>query len=136
MGGGAEELEAAERFDGDTLRSLLDAFPFFLTFRQLGLGGGLSASSALSSTSSASRNRGSDVFLALGSNIFVKFKPTLGDSTKSLARSPEAGVARISPVEVRTTPFIAEAGVGLKNFPTGRAAGVVSPGKGLGDLTL
>ena len=37
-----------------------------------------------------------------------KFSPTLGERLNKLTRSVGKGVASISPVEVRTMPFIAE----------------------------
>lgn len=53
--------------------------------------------------------------------IFAKFKPTFGDESKSFASSGGAGVASVSPVAVRTTPFIAE---GKKSLGVGRCIGV------------
>lgn len=109
VGGGIEVIEVDAddgRLEGDTLRSLFAVLPYLrgLSLRQLGLGGGDSASSALSSVSTSA-------FLQSGSKILVKSRPTLGESTKSFARSLGAGVVSTSPVEVSTTPFIADAGV-------------------------
>ena len=42
------------------------------------------------------------------SKIFPKFSPTLGERLNRLTSSAGEGVASISPVVVRTTPFIAE----------------------------
>lgn len=42
------------------------------------------------------------------SNIFAKLSPTFGELTKRLANSAGEGVATVSPVAVKTTPFIAE----------------------------
>lgn len=123
VGGGIEMIEVDAddgRLEGDTLRSLLAALPYLRGFslRRLGLGGGDSASSVLSSVSTAA-------FLQSGSKILVKSRPTFGESTKSFARSLGAGVASTSPVEVSTTPFIADAGVAW----TSRVVGVKISGK-------
>jgi len=84
-----------------------------------GLGGGLSPSSPLSYLSLPSPS---------GSNIFAKFRPTFGELLNRFASSACVGVARDSPVAVRTTPFIAE-GMGLLY---GRVIGVEMSGKGAG----
>ena len=42
------------------------------------------------------------------SNIFVKLSPTFGELTKRLVNSAGLGVATVSPVAVKITPFIAE----------------------------
>lgn len=42
------------------------------------------------------------------SNIFAKLSPSLGELAKMFVISPGAGVASVSPVAVRTTPFIAD----------------------------
>lgn len=59
------------------------------------------------------------------SKIFAKFNPTLGESLNKLANSAGVGVARISPVAVRTTPFIAE---GMQSLFAGRVTGVARDG--------
>lgn len=94
--------------------------PFALFFLELGLGGGLSSRvgsiftgmPVLSSPSSSPDSK---------SNIFPKFKPTLGELLNNLATSVGVGVARLSPVAVRTTPFIAD---GANSGFGGRVRGV------------
>lgn len=80
---------------------------FSLSFLALGLGGGVRCSLRagtpagvpLSSSSSSPSSK---------SNIFAKFSPTLGELLNNLANSAGVGVARVSPVAVRTTPFMAD----------------------------
>jgi len=55
------------------------------------------------------------------SKIFAKLRPTFGDESNNLVNSVGAGVARVSPVAVRTTPFMAE---GRKATDVGRTTGV------------
>ena len=97
---------------------------FALLFLELGLGGGLSSRvgsiftgvlGLLPSSSSSSPDS--------KSNIFPKFKPTLGELSNSFATSVGVGVARLSPVAVRTTPFIAD---GTNSGFGGRVRGVKS----------
>lgn len=86
-----------------------------LSLRILGLGGGLSPASPPCSCSSPSK-----------SNILQKFSPTLGELSNSFVSCGGAGVASVSPVAVRTTPFIAETMTSSKCW---RVAGVVRVGK-------
>jgi len=69
--------------------------------------GGRSLASDLSSARSDPSSPPSSPFSK--SNIFVKFKPTLGELMNKFVSSAGVGVARASPVVVKTTPFIAEA---------------------------
>ena len=69
------------------------------------------------------------------SKIFAKLSPTFGDESNSLVNSVGAGVARVSPVAVSTTPFMAE---GKNAACVGRTVGVsraeirIGVGAGLG----
>jgi hypothetical protein len=83
------------------------------SFLALGLGGGLSASdsalAALSLLSSLNPFPSSD-FACSGSDLKISAKPspTLGLWLNSFTSSVGEGVARVSPVAVRMTPFMAE----------------------------
>lgn len=88
------------------------------SFLELGLGGGLCGSSSLFSFSPSSSSSASSK-----SKILAKFKPTLGEALNRFTSSAGVGVARVSPVSVRTTPFIAE---GMKLVYAGRVMGVSS----------
>lgn len=135
VGGAVVDVEAEDDDSGsDDFRSRscpLTLPPFSLTFLVLGLGGGLRSRSAFTLTlelcavlgvwSSSSSSSPSSK-----SKIFVKLSPTLGELLKSFANSAGVGVARVSPVAVRTTPFIAE---GMYVLGTGRVTGVAIDGK-------
>jgi len=119
-GGGARPAEVAPVEDEDEEEdevSSLSPFDFScvrsLSFLTLGLGGGLSKSLFIPPFLLA--------LLSSKSKIFPKFSPTFGDLLKSLTSSAGEGVARISPVVVRTTPFIAE---GIKSEGRARVTGV------------
>lgn len=83
------------------------------SFLSVGLGGGLSKSDSvlavlnlLSSLRPPSTLIGSEP--EFESKIFVNPRPTLGLCLKKFASSVGVGVATVSPVAVRMTPFIAE----------------------------
>ena len=88
------------------------------SFLEVGLGGGLCVSSSFFSFSPSSSSSASSK-----SKILAKFKPTFGEALNRFTTSAGVGVARVSPVSVRTTPFIAE---GMKLVYAGRVMGVSS----------
>jgi len=90
-----DESRCCVDFDSDFTRSRIE-----------GEGGGPSASDSSSARSDPS-SPSPPPFSK--SNIFVKFKPTLGELMNRFVSSAGVGVARASPVVVKTTPFIAEA---------------------------
>jgi hypothetical protein len=90
----ADESRCCIDFDSDFARSRIE-----------GEGGGPSTSDSSSPRSDPSSP---SPFLFSKSNIFAKFKPTLGEFTNKFVSSAGVGVVRVSPVAVKTTPFIAE----------------------------
>ena len=112
--------------DEDALRSGLD-----------GVGGALGVSDGASDVSSSSS--GSSGFWVSSSSydsskIFSKLSPTLGVATNKFSNCVEAGVVSVSPVDVSTTPFMAEPrGRPLSNgvLPTFRVSGVLKSATGL-----
>lgn len=117
-----EPEEVEDPVSDNSVLSLSLSFSFrSCSFLALGLGGGLSASSdsvlsvlnllsflsPLSPLLRVPGSRGSD------SKILVKPSPTRGLWLKSFASSVGDGVARVSPVAVRTTPFMAEGRVSV-----------------------
>jgi hypothetical protein len=102
-----------------------------------GVGGGFGVSDGASDVSSSCG--GSSAFWVSSSSkdsskIFSKLSPTLGVATNKLANCAGAGVQSVSPVDVRTTPFMAEpSGRPLSNgvFPTFRVSGVLKSAMGL-----
>ena len=112
---GADSVRAtrvAERMDGRRMRvgggeSLSLSRARSRSRRELGEGGGLMTESALAvgeccwkviSPSPSSKSK-----------ILAKFKPTFGEQLKSLTSSFGTGVCKLSPVDVKTTPFMADA---------------------------
>ena len=112
--------------DKDVLRSGFD-----------GVGGAFGVSDGASDVSSSCI--GSSGFWVSSSSkdsskIFSKLSPTLGVATNKFANCAGAGVLRVSPVDVNTTPFMAEPSErSLSNgvLPTFRASGVLNPAMGL-----
>ena len=87
----------------DNALSLSLSLSFALSFLELGLGDGLAASSSCHSRTSFSPLSPSSKL-----KILPKFSPTFGEHLNKLTSSAGISVASISPVEVRTIPFIAE----------------------------
>lgn len=94
----------------------LNAALLSTSFLNVGLTGGLPPSLPLSLPPPLLSR-----FSAAKSKILAKFNPTLGDELNKLESSAGLGVARTSPVVVRTTPFIAD---GSESVYDGRVMGV------------
>lgn len=98
----------------------IDADGAFPRSRIEGEGGGPSISESESPSWQASS-------LSPKSKILAKFRPTLGEFTNKLASSVGAGVASASPVEVKITPFIADASYSPGSWAKLRLIGVSKP---------
>ena len=102
-----------------------------------GVGGGFGVSDGASDVSSS--RTGSSAFGVSSSSgdsskIFSKLSPTLGVDTNKFPNCVGAGVVRVSPVDVSTTPFMAEpSGRPLSNgvLLTFRVRGVLKSAMGL-----
>lgn len=101
-----------------------------------GVGGGFGVSDGASDVSPSCI--GSSAFGVFSSSwdsskIFSKLSPTFGVATNKFANWAGAGVLSVSPVDVKTTPFMAEPnGRSLSNgvLPTFRVSGVLKPAMG------
>ena len=109
VGGAVADVEADDPGSDTAVPLSFDRLEISLSFLEVGLGGGLWCSTVdgtpaglplrLSSSSSSPSPK---------SKILAKLSPTLGELLNRLANSAGVGVASISPVAVRTTPFIAD----------------------------